>query len=137
MVKAFRKGPLAEHHGVLIAVYDQDYAESSPDVELLGGGQPAVPRHRHRASHRRLRDPAKILDRDVGSDDMPEAERRYKERASAQFNARDRDRVSRFFDGLVLTAPGLVNLSRWSQGTTGDDREHADIAAYCGIARKP
>jgi hypothetical protein len=105
-----------------------------------------------------LRDPAKILDQAAetldfsqpvalllvavlhfvqDSDDMPEAERRYNERASAQFNARDRDHVSRFFDGLVLTAPGLVNLSRWSQGTTGDDSEHADIAAYCGIARKP
>jgi S-adenosyl methyltransferase len=74
---------------------------------------------------------------DVGSDDMPEAERRYNERASAQFNARDRERVGRFFDGLLLTTPGLVSLSRWSQGTAGDDSEHADVAAYCGIARKP
>src|ERR1700742_3612173 len=50
---------------------------------------------------------------DVGSDDMPEAERRYNAQASAQFSARDRAQVSRFFDGLELTAPGLVNLSRW------------------------
>jgi hypothetical protein len=39
------------------------------------------------------------------SDDMPEAERRYNERASAQFNARVREQVSRFFDGLELTGP--------------------------------
>ena len=74
---------------------------------------------------------------DVGSDDMPEAERRYNEQASAQFNARDREHVSRFFDGLELTGPGLVNLSRWPQGTAGDGSANADVAAYCGLARKP
>jgi S-adenosyl methyltransferase len=74
---------------------------------------------------------------DVGSEDMPEAERRYNERASAQFNARDREHVSRFFDGLELTGPGLVNLSRWPQVTTGDGRVRGDVAAYCGLARKP
>jgi hypothetical protein len=74
---------------------------------------------------------------DVGSDDMPEAERRYNEQASAQFNARDREHVSRFFDGLELTGPGLVNLSRWPQGTAGGGDTHADVAAYCGLARKP
>jgi hypothetical protein len=70
---------------------------------------------------------------DVGVDDMPEAERRYNAQASAQFSARDRAQVSRFFDGLELTAPGLVNLSRW---TPGDDAQ-ADVAAYVGLARKP
>ena len=74
---------------------------------------------------------------DVGSDDMPEAERRYNERASAQFNARGRSDVSRFFDGLELTGPGLVNLSRWSQVTAGDGSAQGDVAAYCGLARKP
>ena len=74
---------------------------------------------------------------DVGSDDMPEAERRYNEQASARFKARDREHVSRFFDGLELTGPGLVNLSRWSQHTAGDGSAQADVAAYAGLARKP
>ena len=74
---------------------------------------------------------------DVGAADMPEAERRYNEQASAQFNARDREHVSRFFDGLELTGPGLVNLSRWTEGIAGDDRAQGDVAAYCGLARKP
>jgi O-methyltransferase involved in polyketide biosynthesis len=74
---------------------------------------------------------------DVGSADMPEAERRYNKQASAQFNARDRQHVSRFFDDLELTGPGLTNLSRWAQGTAGDGSAHADVAAYCGLARKP
>ena len=74
---------------------------------------------------------------DVGAEDMPEAERRYNAQASAQFNARDREQVSRFFDGLELTGPGLVNLSRWTEGIAGDDRAQGDVAAYCGLARKP
>jgi hypothetical protein len=74
---------------------------------------------------------------DVGSDDMPEAERRYNEQASARFNARDREHVSRFFDGLELTGPGLVNLSRRSRPAAGDGSALADVAAYCGLARKP
>jgi hypothetical protein len=74
---------------------------------------------------------------DVGSDDMPEAERRYNEQAPAKFNARDRASVSRFFDGLELTGPGLVNLSRWSPRTDAGGSPQADVAAYCGLARKP
>ncbi|MGH3295477.1 MAG: SAM-dependent methyltransferase [Trebonia sp.] len=74
---------------------------------------------------------------DVGSDDMPEAERRYNEQASARFNARDREHVSRFFDGLELTGPGMVNLSRWPRITAGDGSANGDVAAYCGLARKP
>lgn len=74
---------------------------------------------------------------DVGADDMPEAERRYNERASARFSARDREHVGRFFDGLELTGPGLVNLSRWPRLAAGDGGVHADVAAYCGLARKP
>jgi len=71
---------------------------------------------------------------DVGVADMTEAERRYNAQASAQFNARNREQVSRFFDGLELTGPGLVNLSRWSQDAAGHDT--ADVAAYCGLAIK-
>ena len=74
---------------------------------------------------------------DVGSDDMPEAERRYNAQASAQFHARDREHVSRFFDGLDLVGPGLVNLSHWRQGTSADGGADTEVAAYCGLARKP
>jgi hypothetical protein len=74
---------------------------------------------------------------DVGSDDMPEAERRYNSQASATFHARDREHVSRFFDGLDLLGPGLVNLSHWWQDTSADRGMDAEVAAYCGVARKP
>jgi hypothetical protein len=69
---------------------------------------------------------------DVGSVDMPEAERRYNEEASARFNARDREQVIKFFDGLELTGPGLVNLGHWSR-----DFATGNANAYCGLARKP
>ena len=74
---------------------------------------------------------------DVGADDMPEAERRYNERASARFSARDREHVGRFFDGLELTGPGLVNLGRWPRLAAGGGSAPGDVAAYCGLARKP
>ncbi|MGH3260889.1 MAG: SAM-dependent methyltransferase [Trebonia sp.] len=74
---------------------------------------------------------------DAGADDMPEAERRYNARAPARFHARDRAQVGRFFDGLELTGPGLVNLSRWPQRAAGDGSTHRDLAGYCGLARKP
>jgi hypothetical protein len=74
---------------------------------------------------------------DVGSSDMPEAERRYNAQASARFHARDREQISRFFDGLELAGPGLVNLSRWSQAGSGCWSAEADVAGYCALARKP
>ena len=75
---------------------------------------------------------------DVGADDMPEAERRYNEQASAQFNARDREHVSRFFDGLELTGPGPGEPQPLGgRAPAGDDSAQADVAAYCGLATKP
>ena len=74
---------------------------------------------------------------DVGAENMTEAERRYNEQASARFKARDREQVSRFFDGLELTGPGLVNLGHWSPRTAGSSVTSGDVAAYCGVARKP
>ena len=46
--------------------------------------------------------------------------------------------VARFFDGLDLLEPGVVSCSRWrpAGSHTGDD-EPAEVAMYCGVARKP
>jgi hypothetical protein len=68
---------------------------------------------------------------------MPEAERRYNTQASARFHARDREQINRFFDGLELAEPGLVNLSRWSRAESGYWSTHADVPGYCALARKP
>ena len=44
--------------------------------------------------------------------------------------------VSRFFDGLEMVEPGLVQLHRWRPGTGVDDTGR-DLAAYGAVARKP
>jgi hypothetical protein len=47
---------------------------------------------------------------------------------------RTRDEVARFFDGLDLLEPGLVQLHRW-RATPADPG--AELANYGGVARKP
>jgi hypothetical protein len=74
---------------------------------------------------------------DVGPGDLPEAQRRYNERASARLRLRNREETSRFFDGLELARPGLVNLSRWSAGSPSGGSGHADVAGYAALALKP
>ena len=44
--------------------------------------------------------------------------------------------VSRFFDGLELVEPGLVQLHRWRPGT-GDLGRTRELSNYGGVARKP
>ena len=49
---------------------------------------------------------------------------------------RSHQEVSRFFDGLEMVEPGLVQLHRWRPGTGLDDTAR-DLAAYGAVARKP
>ena len=49
---------------------------------------------------------------------------------------RTHDEVSRFFPGLDLVEPGLVQLHRWRPGPEGPVPGH-DIANYGAVARKP
>jgi hypothetical protein len=44
---------------------------------------------------------------------------------------RDRSEVSRFFDGLELVEPGVVQLPQWrSAGPV------SEVGVWCGVARK-
>jgi len=67
---------------------------------------------------------------------MAEAQRRYNESAAAPIKLRTKDEVARFFQGLELVDPGLVQLHRWRPGPAGPVPRH-DIAAYGGVGRKP
>jgi hypothetical protein len=49
---------------------------------------------------------------------------------------RSHQEVSRFFDGLEMVEPGLVQLHRWRPGAGLDDTGR-DLAAYGAVARKP
>jgi S-adenosyl methyltransferase len=48
---------------------------------------------------------------------------------------RSHQQVSRFFDGLEMVDPGLVQLHRWRPGPGVDNKR--DLAAYGGVGRKP
>ena len=74
---------------------------------------------------------------DVDAGEIAEAYERLNERMGAtQGTLRSHGVVARFFDGLDLVAPGLVQLHRWrpDPGDLGLDR---DVPAYAGIGRKP
>jgi hypothetical protein len=45
------------------------------------------------------------------------------------------DQVARFFDGLQLIEPGLVQVQRWRPGAAAAD-DGEEIAAYVGLGRK-
>jgi S-adenosyl methyltransferase len=52
-----------------------------------------------------------------------------------QVVARSHAQIARFFDGLELVDPGLVQLHRWRPGSGVDTAR--PLAAYGGLARKP
>jgi hypothetical protein len=66
------------------------------------------------------------------------ARRRYHQNAPAPYFLRRADQLASFFDGLDLIEPGVVPCPRWrpdvrSAGVPSTE----DVAAYCGVARKP
>jgi hypothetical protein len=65
-----------------------------------------------------------------------EAQRRYNERASTPQNLRRHDEVARFFEGLEMVEPGLVQVHQWRPDP--QETGFPDIAtAHGGVARKP
>lgn len=70
---------------------------------------------------------------DIKGDEMAECARQYNEASSAAIGARTRDEVARFFDGLEMIGPGLVDLPQWWSSEEPD----RDVTSYVGIGRKP
>ena len=58
------------------------------------------------------------------------------DRAAAPVTARSHAEVCRFFAGLDLLEPGVVQLHRWRPGTA-DAGQGRELANYGGVARKP
>jgi hypothetical protein len=67
----------------------------------------------------------------------PAAAGQYNQRSAAPITLRDREQVTRFFDGLDLTGPGVVPLSRWWGSGSADTGTGSGLAGYCGIGIKP
>jgi O-methyltransferase involved in polyketide biosynthesis len=70
---------------------------------------------------------------DIRGDEVAEMARRYNANAAARINPRPRAEVARFFDGLEMIGPGLVNLTEWWDSKEPD----TGLAGYVGIGRKP
>ena len=73
---------------------------------------------------------------DVATDQMAQSMRDYNRQGGSPLMARSHAEVSRFFGGLDLMEPGVVQLHRWRPGTdnVGQGRE---LPNYGGLGRKP
>jgi hypothetical protein len=60
----------------------------------------------------------------------------YNKQGAAPLTARSHAEVTRFFDGLDLVEPGVVQLHRWRPGTD-DVGQGRELANYGGVGRKP
>jgi len=74
--------------------------------------------------------------RDVCPQQVGEAASRFNQLASEQATLRTRDQILRFFEGLDLAEPGLVQVHRWRPGLAAPGHGQ-QAAGYCGLARKP
>jgi hypothetical protein len=72
---------------------------------------------------------------DIDQDQVAEAVRRVNARTAGTTTLRTHAEIIRFFDGLRLLEPGLVQVQRWQPGSAAPD-DGAQIAAYAGLARK-
>jgi hypothetical protein len=73
---------------------------------------------------------------DILADQMREVARQVSVRAATPTTLRAQAEIMRFFDGLELLEPGLVQVHRWRPGSPlpGTDDE---VPGYAGLARKP
>jgi hypothetical protein len=72
---------------------------------------------------------------DIDQFRVGEAVRRVNARSAGTTTLRSYDQVTRFFDGLQLMEPGLVQVQRWMPGVAAPENGE-EIAAYAGLARK-
>jgi hypothetical protein len=72
--------------------------------------------------------------RDVETERSEQAARRYNRHVAAPMRRRSRPEVARFFDGLELVEPGLVQMHQWRAGAT---EPAAPSSGYAVVGRKP
>jgi hypothetical protein len=73
---------------------------------------------------------------DVAADEVAEGVQRYNAQAAVSVAARTQAEICRFFAGLELIEPGIVQVHRWRPGT-GDLGSGRNLAIYAGVGRKP
>ena len=73
---------------------------------------------------------------DIEAEKAAAMARSYNASSSLTITPRDHATVSRFFDGLELTGPGLLPLAQW-RGSSAAAASGSSLSCYCAIARKP
>jgi trans-aconitate methyltransferase len=73
---------------------------------------------------------------DILPDQIGEAARRVNARSANTTTLRTHAQITRFFDGLEMLDPGLVQVHRWRPGSAAPD-DGEQIPGYAGLARKP
>jgi len=73
---------------------------------------------------------------DIDQERVDEAVRRVNARSAGTTTLRSHAEIARFFDGLEVLQPGLVQVHRWQPGWAAP-ADGGQIAAYAGLARKP
>jgi len=69
------------------------------------------------------------------SEAQAEGQRAYNQNVATPQRLRTRDEVARFFAGLELVAPGLVQVHQW-RPDPGDTAPEGTVSAHGGVARK-
>jgi hypothetical protein len=73
---------------------------------------------------------------DIEADTAAAMARSYNATSALTITPRDRATVTRFFDGMEMTGPGLIPLAQlW--GPSPGAAAGRGLSCYCGIARKP
>jgi hypothetical protein len=108
--------------GVLHLVADAD-----DPAGLIATAMAACPS----GSYLALTQPAKDIDTDI----VAEGARRYNQQVTTPQTRRTYRETLRFFDGLTLVDPGVVQFHRWrpDPGATGLSE---NVSGRCGVARK-
>src|ERR1700722_4347182 len=73
---------------------------------------------------------------DILTDQIAAVARHVSVSAASPTTLRTRAEILRFFDGLELLEPGLVQVHRWRPGSPAPDTGE-EVPGYAGLARKP
>ena len=73
---------------------------------------------------------------DVARDKVATMTDRYNQRVTTAATLRTHAEISDFFAGTELLPPGVVQYHQWHPGEPAGDAE-GEVAAYCGLGRKP
>ena len=106
----------------VIADHDDPYGIVARLVEAVPSGSYLVISH---------------LPADMEAEKMAEMAARSRRMMREPFVMRTHDQVSRFFDGLELVEPGLVQVDQWGQVPPDTAPDDWVTPLYAGVGRKP